>query len=438
MAESADIIEITSGGPLAGTVRVPGSKSHTNRSIVISALADGASTVEGALFADDTIAMMEGLRALGFKVAADEPARRVEVEGLGGRIPAGEARVDARDAGTVMRFLTAVAALGRGTYLVDGSARMRERPIGDLVEGLRGLGVEVRSTEREGYPPLEVRARGLAGGTARVSAATSSQFASALLLAAPYAREPVTVELEGEVVSRPFVELTLALMREFGAEIERAGEAAFRVEAPRPYRAGAHHVQGDATAASYFWAAAAVTGGRVEVANVGTRSHQGDAAFPDILEQMGCTVTRSPDSIAVEGCSHLVSGSFDLNAMPDTVPTLAVAALFADGPVEITNVANLRVKECDRLAALATELPKFGAEVEQLPRGLRILPPPGGRDALELGFRPVRVATYNDHRMAMSFAVAGLAVPGVEIEDPGCVAKTYPGFFEDLARLAGS
>jgi 3-phosphoshikimate 1-carboxyvinyltransferase len=437
VADTPDTLAVTPGGPVAGTVRVPGSKSHTNRSLVIAGLADGASTVEGALFADDTLAMMEGLRALGFEVAADEAARRVEVKGLGGRIPAAEARVDARDAGTVMRFLTAVAALGRGTFVVDGSARMRERPIGDLARGLRGLGVEVRSTERDGYPPLEVRAQGLAGGTAKVSAATSSQFASALLLAAPCAAEPVTVELEGEVVSRPFLDLTLALMEEFGAEIERAGEGVFRVEAPRPYRAGVHHVQGDATAASYFWAAAALTGGRVEVANVGTRSHQGDAAFPDVLERMGCTVARSPEAITVAGPSRLAGGTFDLNAMPDTVPTLAVAALFADGPVEITNVANLRVKECDRLAALAAELPKFGAEVEERPDGLRILPPPGGRQALEPSSGSVRVATYNDHRMAMSFAVAGLAVPLVEIENPGCVAKTYPGFFEDLAGLAG-
>ena len=428
---------ITPAGAVRGSVRVPGSKSHTNRSLVIAALAGGPSTVEGALFAEDTLAMMEGLRALGFKLEADEPGRRVEVEGLGGRIPAREALVEARDAGTVMRFLTAVAALGRGTYVIDGSARMRERPIGDLVEGLRALGVEVRSRGREGFPPLEVRASGLAGGTAQVSAATSSQFASALLLASPCAASPVTIELTGDVVSRPFVELTLALMNEFGAEVERAGEGGFRVEAPKPYRAGVHHVQGDATAAGYFWAAAAVTAGRVEVANVGTRSHQGDAAFVDVLEKMGCTVTRSPDSIAVEGRSRLSSGSFDLGAMPDTAPTLAVAALFADGPVEITNVANLRVKECDRLAALAAELPKFGAEVEERPDGLRITPPAGGREALELGFLPVRIATYNDHRMAMSFAVAGLAAGGVEIENPGCVAKTYPGFFDDLERLAG-
>ena len=433
MPEFPDVIEIAHAGPVSGIVRVPGSKSHTNRSLVIAALADGRSTLEGALFADDTAAMIECLRALGFDVTDDEPAREIEVAGRAGAIPARQARLDARDAGTVMRFLTAVAALGEGEFTIDGSARMRERPIGDLLGALRSLGVDVRATLREDHPPVEVRARGIAGGTASVPAGTSSQFASAVLLAAPCARAPVTVELEGDVVSRPFIELTLALMAEFGAEIERPGDNAIRVAAPRPYAAGVHRVQGDATAASYFWAAAAVTAGRVEVANVGTESRQGDAAFVDLLEQMGCTVERSARAIAVEGAARLSGGAFDLNALPDTAQTLAVLGLFADSPVEIRNVANLRVKECDRIVALAAELPKLGGRAEERADGLTVFPPEGGRSSL----RAARIATYDDHRMAMSFAVAGLAVPGVEIEDPGCVAKTYPGFFDDLRRLAG-
>jgi len=375
--------------------------------------------------------MIEGLMALGFGVRTDE-AGTITVEGRGGEIPARSARINARDAGTVMRFLPAVAALGEGEFTFDGSARMRERPVGDLVEGLRSLGVDAGANGPGGCPPVVVRASGLAGGTARVSATTSSQFASALLLAAPCAKSPVTVELEGEVVSRPFIELTLDLMKEFGAEVESASPNELRVAAPRPYRAGVHRIEGDATAASYFWAAAAVTGGRVEVANVGTSSHQGDARFVDVLERMGCRVERSEEAITVSGPEVLRGGEFDLNRMPDVAQTLSVVALFAESPVSMTNVANLRVKECDRLSALAAELPKLGAQVEERPDGITVTPPESGRAGLHGG----RIATYNDHRMAMSFAVAGLAILGVVIENPACVSKTYPRFFDDFARLA--
>ena len=432
-AFDSDSVKVAPTGPVRAAVRVPGSKSHTNRSLVIAALSGGESRLEGALFAADTRSMISALRALGFRVEPDEAAGTIVVEGRGGLVPARGATVDARDAGTVMRFLTAVAALGEGEFTIDGSARMRERPVGDLAEGLRSLGVEARTTGPDGRPPVVIRAAGIAGGTARVSAATSSQFASALLLAAPCAKSPVTIELGGQVVSRPFIELTLDLMAEFGAEVERTSPSAFRVAAPRPYRAGVHHVEGDATAASYFWAAAAVTGGRVEVANVGTRSHQGDARFVDVLEEMGCRVERSDRAIAVSGPEVLRGGEFDLNAMPDVAQTLAVVALFADSPVSITNVANLRVKECDRLSALAAELPKLGGAVEEAPDGITVSPPAAGRAGLHGG----RIATYNDHRMAMSFAVAGLVVEDVVIEDPACVSKTYPAFFDDLARLAG-
>jgi len=424
-------VEIAPTGPVRATVRVPGSKSHTNRSLVIAALADGESRLEGPLFAADTRAMIKGLMALGFGVRADE-AGTITVEGRGGEVPARGAVVDARDAGTVMRFLPALAALGEGEFTIDGSPRMRERPVGDLVDGLRGLGVDASASGPDGRPPVVVRARGLEGGTVRVSASTSSQFASALLLAAPCARSPITVELEGEVVSRPFIDLTLELMKEFGAEVACDPPAVYRVEAPRPYRAGLHRVEGDATAASYFWAAAAVTAGRVEVANVGTRSHQGDARFVDVLEEMGCRVERSERAITVSGPEVLRGGEFDLNEMPDVAQTLAVTALFADSPVSIVNIANLRVKECDRLSALAAELPKLGATVEERPDGITVTAPKNGR----AGLCGARIATYDDYRMAMSFAVAGLAIPGVVIQDPGCVSKTYPRFFEDLAHLA--
>jgi len=427
-----DALEIRPSLPVRGVVRVPGSKSHTNRSLVIAALSEGRSTLRGALLADDTLAMLEGLRSLGFRADSDERSLTMEVEGCSGSVPARGGRVEARDAGTVMRFLTAVAALGEGVFTIDGSPRMRERPIGDLVEGLRSLGVEARCELREGYPPVQVRARGLAGGRARVSAAVSSQFVSALLLVSPCARGTVELELEGAVVSEGFIELTLSLMREFGAAVERPRAGLFRIAGGRPYRAGVHEIEGDATAASYFWAAAAITGGRVTVENVGPSSRQGDAAFVEVLERMGCRVERSGGGLTVESTGRLVGGSFDLNSMPDTVPTCAVVALFAEGPTEIGNVANLRVKECDRLSALARELSKLGARVEERPDGLKITPPPGGARAL----RGARVSTYRDHRMAMSLSLAGLVVPGVLVEDPRCVGKTYPAFFEDLFRIA--
>jgi 3-phosphoshikimate 1-carboxyvinyltransferase len=431
-----DTIAVHLVGPVTASVRVPGSKSHTNRSLVIAMLAGGTSTLEGALFADDTRAMIAALGTLGFEVESDEETARVTVEGLGGRIPAEEATVDARDAGTVMRFLTGVLAAGEGRFTVDGSVRMRERPIGDLVKGLRQLGATIATPVREGYPPVEIAARGLEGGTAKIAASTSSQFVTAILLAAPCARSPVTLELAGEVVSRPFITLTEDLMREFGVEVVHVSGGGLRVDAPARYRAGKHVVQGDATAATYFWAAAAVTGGRVMVENVGADSFQGDAKFVEVLERMGCRVTHNARSaeVAFDGGQgeRLVGGTFDLNSMPDAAPTLAVVAAFADGPTEIVNVANLRVKECDRLAALAAELPKLGVRVEERPDSLLIVPPEGGAKSL----RGARIATYHDHRMAMSFAVAGLAVPGIEIENPACVEKTYPRFFDDLSRLS--
>jgi 3-phosphoshikimate 1-carboxyvinyltransferase len=431
MPERARAHAMEPSGPLRGSIRVPGSKSHTNRAFVCAVLADGTSTLEGVLHSADTESMVGALRDLGFQVDVDWDAARAVVRGWGGVIPAAGARIDARDAGTVMRFLTAVVALGKGAFVMDGSPRMRERPIGDLIQALRALGVEARSVERAGYPPIEVLADGLAGGTVSVAAGVSSQYVSALLLASPCARSPVTLELTGSVVSAPFIELTVRVMSAFGAEVERPTESSIRVNAPGKYAPLEHEIEGDATAASYFWSAAAVTGGCVTVQNVGTASLQGDAAFPDVLERMGCRVTRAENAITVEGPEHLRGGTFDLNEMPDTAQTLAVVALFAEGPTEIVNVANLRVKECDRIAALAAELPKLGAAVEERASGLVIRPPAGGRS----GLRGASIATYDDHRMAMSFAVAGLAIEGVVIENPRCIDKTYPGFFADLQRL---
>lgn len=416
-------------GPVDARVRVPGSKSITNRALLASALARGRSRLTGALVAEDTEVMREALRALGAEVRPQrESASTLDVEGVDGRWPAAGADLDLALSGTSLRFLTAAVALGRGRFRLDGNARMRERPVGDLVAALRALGVTVRAADDDRFPPLEVVADGLPGGATEVAGDRSSQFLSGLLLAGPCARAPLTVRVTGELQSRPFVDLTLAVMRAFGAEVERDGYERFTVR-PGGYRATEFAIEGDATAAGYAWGLAALAGGRVRVENVGAASLQGDRRLLDVLGQMGGEVRweASASSVAFAAGRPLRGGTFDLNELPDQAQTLAVVALAADRPVEIVRVGNLRIKETDRLRALARELRKLGAEVEERVDGLRIVPPvtpPRG---------PVEIDTYGDHRMAMAFSLVGARWPGVRVREPGCVAKTYPRFFDDLA-----
>lgn len=390
-------IRIEPCGPLEFRARVPGSKSHTNRALICAALANGTSTLVGASDSDDTRLLAEALRKSGVPVDARGPDLVVR----GGRRPAaGEYRLG--NAGTALRFFTAFAALGRGRFTIDGDARMRERPIGGLVRALRDLGCEIRCALREGVPPVALEARGIPGGTCAVRDDTSSQFVSALLLAAPYADAPVTLEVTEDLPSWPYVFLTVETMAAFGVAV--AQEAAnFRVPtgtyAPRTLE-----IEPDPAAANYLFAAAAVTGGRAAVP--GIRRGEGESRFLEILESMG---------------GHGVD--VDMNDCPDSVQTLAVVALFAEGPTRIRNVRNLRVKETDRLSALAKELRKLGADVREFEDGLEILP---GKP------RPALIETYNDHRMAMSFAIAGLATPGIEIANPACVSKSFPRFWETL------
>ncbi len=416
-------------GAVQGTLRVPGSKSLTNRALIVAALARGETRLEGALVAEDSEVMVRALSRLGFEI--DARAERIVVQGLAGKVPARTARLDLRLSGTSIRFLTALVALGRGTFRLDGIARMRERPIQDLLDALNMLGAEASSDEGNGCPPLTVRARGLSGGGARVSGALSSQYLTALLMVAPYAAGPVAFEVEGTLQSRPFVDMTLGLMKDFGVSVERDGYRRFRV-GPSVYRARPFAVEGDAMAAGYFWAAAAISKGRVRVTNLGRRSRQGDVRFVDVLERMGCRVVWGDESCEVRGPSRLTGGTFDLNDMPDQAQTLAVVALFADAKVRIENVANLRIKETDRLAALALELRRVGARVEEERDALVVYP-------LEREPREgATFETYGDHRMAMALAVLGARLPGIVVRDPGCVAKTYPRFFEDfLGLLAG-
>ncbi len=405
---------------------MPGSKSLTNRALIVAALADGASTLTGALDSDDTRVMVDSLRRLGIAVAHDPAVATIRVEGCGGAIPAKEADLYVANSGTSLRFLTAMAATGRGTYRLDGNPRMRQRPVSDLLMTLNGLGADARSDLNTGCPPVTVRASGLDGGYAFVKGDVSSQFLSGLLMALPCSRDATTVEVRGVLVSRPYVAMTLAVMEAFGVRVGNRKDRRFDVR-PARYTSRAVAIEPDASAASYFFALAAITGGTVTVDGLGEGSVQGDLGFIDVLEHMGCTVARGRDATAVTG-GPLNGVDVDMNAISDTVMTLAVVALFARGMTRIRNVGHIRHKETDRIAALAAELRKLGATVEEQPDGLIIFPPAAIASA--------RIATHDDHRMAMAFALAGIKAEGVTVLDPGCVAKTYPGFWDDLAGLA--
>lgn len=424
-----DSIEIQPCGPIYGSIRPPGSKSITNRALPCAALADGVSTLRGALDSDDTRVMIDCLGRLGINVESSDEGRTLTVNGCGGKIPAREADLFVGNSGTTIRFLTALATLGKGTYRLDGIPRMRERPIGDLIEALEQLGANVRSEKSNGCPPVVIEANGLAGATTSVRGDISSQYLSGLLMAAPYARNGFDIVVDGQLVSQPYVLMTLAVMRSFGVIVASDGLTRFQIPAPRKYYAIDYAIEPDASAASYFWAAAAITGGRVTVEGLSKHSLQGDVAFCDCLAQMGCEVQYDKQATTVTG-GKLRGVKVDMNAISDTVQTLAAVALFAEGPTIITGVGHIRHKETDRIGDLAREVRKFGATFDELPDGLRITPPaqlPGAT-----------IDTYHDHRMAMSLALVGLRVPGVVINDPGCTAKTYPHFFSDLARIAKS
>jgi 3-phosphoshikimate 1-carboxyvinyltransferase len=432
VSKPTDRIEIQPvPNPVRGTIRPPGSKSITNRALVCAALAIGESTLEGALDSEDTRVMVEGLKQLGLAVAVHEGGTRLVVPGRGGRLPASSADIFVGNSGTTIRFLTALCALGHGGYRLDGVARMRERPIGDLLTALNELGADCRGALRDGFPPVEVRGRGLAGGRANVRGNISSQFLSALMMAIPYAESPAELVVSGELVSRPYVEMTLRVMQSFGVTLETEQLAVFRAAGKQQYQSCRYEIEPDASAASYFWAAAAITGGEVTVEGLTQDALQGDVKFVECLKQMGCQVRNGAAGITVSG--RAARGiDVDMNAISDTVQTLAPVALFAEGPTTIRGVGHIRHKETDRIGDLARELRKFGATVEETADGLRIEPPPAGQ------IRGATVETYHDHRMAMSLALPGLVVPGVVVLDPGCTAKTYPGYFDDLARLVGA
>jgi 3-phosphoshikimate 1-carboxyvinyltransferase len=416
--------------PPNATIRVPGSKSITNRALVLAALSRGETQLAGALQCEDTEVMVKSLRQLGFTVVTEWPRTVIRVaKNETSAVPGKTGELFVANSGTSMRFLTALVALGHGRYRLDGVPRMRERPIEDLLDGLRQLGVGAYSENRNGCPPVIVESQGLNGGTVRIRGDVSSQFVSALLMVAPLANGDVTIEIDGALVSEPYVRMTVDMMKQFGALIDSSHARFVIRKRAHPYGAVDYEIEPDASAASYFFGAAAIMRGKdaiVSLDNLLTRALQGDFRFVDVLEKMGCRIDRSDGAPWRVHGRPLHGTTVDMNAISDTVMTLAAVACFADGPTTIRNVAHIRHKETDRLAALATELRRLGAEVDEFADGLTITPRP---------LHGAEVETYNDHRMAMSLALIGLRVPGVVIKNPSCVAKTYPGFWEDLEKL---
>ncbi|GHJ44545.1 3-phosphoshikimate 1-carboxyvinyltransferase [Catellatospora sp. TT07R-123] len=410
------------------TVRPPGSKSITNRALLCAALAPGRSTLTGVLFADDTRAMLSCVEALGARVEADERTCTVAVTGIDPR-SADPAMVHARQSGTTSRFVLPVLALGSSRRVLDGDPQLRDRPFGPLVAALRELGAVVDEPLRADHLPLAVTGPVL-GGRVRLPGHLSSQFLSGLLLAAPLMRDGLSVELTSTLVSVPYVTMTAAVMAAFGVDVDGVGNGSvdgLRV-APGAYRPADFAVEPDASAASYFLAAAAVTGGRITVAGLGTASLQGDVRFADVLERMGARVERAESQITVTGTGTLRGVDVDMADISDTAQTLAAVAVYAEGPTRVRGIGFIRGKETDRVGAVVAELRRAGIDAVEHEDGFTIYP---GTPA------PTRFATYDDHRMAMSLALLGLRTPGIEIAGPRCVSKTYPGYFTDLAAVRG-
>lgn len=412
-------------GRLAAAIRPPGSKSITNRALPCAALAQGKSHLTGALESEDTLVMVECLRRLGAQATWTADRSAIDVVGMGGPPVVDSVELFTANSGTTIRFLAAICAAGSGRFTLDGVARMRQRPIADLLAALGQLGVDAASVHDDGCPPVLIRSHGLAGGRALVRGDVSSQFLSGLLIAAPCAASAVELEIDGPLVSRPYVDMTVQVMRAFGVVVESPDRSRFQIRPGQHYQGREYAIEPDASAASYFWGAAAIAGGRVTVEGLTRSSLQGDVAFCDALSQMGCRIDETPQGLTVTG-GALRGIDINMNAISDTVQTLAVVALFAEGPTTIRGVAHIRHKETDRIGDLARELRKLGAEIEEFPDGLRITP---------RVLRAATLETYRDHRMAMSLSLAGLRTPGVVILDPACTEKTYPRFFADLEKV---
>jgi 3-phosphoshikimate 1-carboxyvinyltransferase len=408
---------------LNATVEVPGSKSYTQRALVVACLAEGKSMLSNALISEDTRYLVEALRFLGAEISIS--GSDVTITGTGGNILNPGRVILLGNNGTALRLLTTLVSLGKGEYILDGSNRLRERPLLPLLNALKILGVKFQS--REGYPPIKIDAGGLKGGNVTFADIESSQYVSSVLIGAPYAGGDIEIALRGRTVSQPYIDMTLDVMGRFGAEVIKRERKIFNVRSGRHYRGQRYIVEGDASSASYFFLAAALCRGRVKVANINPAGLQGDINILGIMERLGCSVVRGDHWVEVAGGPlHEGDVIFDMGDMPDMVPTLAVLAAFRQGQTIITNVSHLRVKESDRIAALVSELKRIGVTARETADGLIV---DGGKP------HGAQIETYNDHRIAMSFAVAGLAIPGITIKDRHCVRKSFPGFWDELSRL---
>jgi len=393
--------------------------------LLIAALANGQTRLTNALFSDDSQYFAIALQTLGFDVQLDEDKKEMTVTGLGGKIPANKAELFIGNAGTAARFLSAFLTLGNGEYILDGEPRMRERPIKDLIDSLNQLGVELES--KNNCPPVEIFAKGLHGGKTTIAGDISSQFLSAVLMVAPYAQSEIEISLSTELNSKPYVDMTIAIMKDFGVEIERDNYSKFIIHPTFYSPLSTFQIESDASAASYFFAAPAICGGTVKAENISRNSIQGDIAFLDVLSQMGSEVIEGDNFIEVTGTTELQGIDVDMRDIPDTAQTLAAIAPFASSPTRIRGIASARVKETDRISATCTELARLGVRVEEHEDGMTIYPVGEMRHAV--------IQTYNDHRMAMSFALIGLRFDGVTIENPSCVSKTFPNYFDMLDSL---
>lgn len=418
--------EIIPTRTLARTHAVPGSKSYTNRALTLAALAHGVTTLHGALLSDDTRVARQALQQLGVTIEQDGTTLRVS--GQQGRFLAPPEALHLGNSGTTTRFFTAMLTAAGIPVVLTGNARMQERPIADLLDALNQLGADVTSVRGNGCPPVCVGARRLRGGTAVISGSISSQFLSGLLMVAPYAQEDVTLVVRDRLVSVPYVDLTLDIMARFGVQVLHENHNHFRIQGQQHYQAQVYAVEGDASSATYFWGLAALLGQEMRISNIPATSAQGDLRFLEVLERMGCRVSRGSDLWVVGPEQLQPLGDIDLNALPDAAMTVAVLAAFCPGLTRLRNIANLRVKETDRLRALATELRKLGADVTELDDGLQI-------DGDPARLHGADVATYDDHRMAMCFGMAGARLAKMRILEPSCVTKTYPEFWDDLQHV---
>lgn len=410
------------------TIEVPGSKSYTNRALLVAALADGSSTLTGALFSDDTHYMCNALRKLGFSITENREQATFDVSGHGGRIPAQGADLYVGNSGTTTRSLISFVSLGHGKFVIDGDEPMRRsRPMSDLLDALQLLDVSVHSEYDNGHLPVVVEADGLEGGITKLDASKSSQFLTALMLVAPCAKNDMEIEVVGELKT-PYIDITMSVMEAFDAQVIHKGYQHFHIAGGQQYQPRSYHIEPDASSASYFFAAAALTGGCVTVKHLSTGSAQGDVQFIHVLAQMGCQVSVSDIGICVKGPDQLKGIDVDMKDISDTALTLAAIAPFADSKVAIRNIEHTRWQETDRIHAMVTELRKLGVSVVEHRDGLEISPSPITAGAID---------TYNDHRVAMAFSLIGLMVPGIRINDPGCVRKTFPDYFDVLRGLYG-